>query len=143
MVLQWTAPAALADEFRSVGQSPAILYDAPSRKAARLFVAPPGMPVEVMSTLGQWVKVRDMSGDVVWIERTDLVARRTVIARVRVSVHLEPDDAADVVLVAERGVLFELAQPEEDELPVPDGWVMVRHRDGDAGFVRAAGVWGH
>jgi hypothetical protein len=143
-MLQMVAPAlAFADELRSVGPLPAILYDAPSKQANRLFVAPPGMPVEVLSTIGPWVKVRDMAGDIVWIERQDLVVRRTVVTRSRVPVHADPDDASAVVMVAERGVLFEHARPEEDQSPVPEGWLMVRHRDGDTGFVRSAGVWGH
>ena len=37
--------AAHALEFKSVGPVPAVLYDAPSPKGRKVFVAPRGMPV--------------------------------------------------------------------------------------------------
>jgi SH3-like domain-containing protein len=132
---------AWAAEFRSVGSKPAILYDGPSRQASRLFVAPPGMPVEILSTLGQWVKVRDMGGDVTWIERAELVEQRMLITLSRVQVHAEPMEASPLVLVLERGVLLEPIEPEA-QIELPEGWLRVRHRDGDTGFVRSASVWG-
>jgi hypothetical protein len=151
------ASPAAATEFRSVGARPAILYDAPSRQAVRLFVAPPGMPVEVISTLGQWLKVRDMTGDVSWIERADITERRMLVVLSRSQVHAAPDEASAVLMVLERGVLLEPATPPSPAQPtaeaalpaaspepaeVPAGWVGVRHRDGGAGFVRTTAVWG-
>jgi SH3-like domain-containing protein len=150
VVASWLATASLlvtasiagAAEFRSVGASPAILYDAPSRQSVRQFVAPPGMPLEVISTLGQWVKVRDMAGDVMWIERAELAERRMLVAVARASVHASPDEASPVVMVVERGVLLEPFATLDVSLQVPEGWLGVRHRDGDSGFVRATDVWG-
>ena len=43
--------AASAVEFRSVGAAAAVLYDAPSLSARKLFVAPRGMPLEVLTTV--------------------------------------------------------------------------------------------
>jgi SH3-like domain-containing protein len=137
------AAAAPAAEFRSIGSAAAVLYDGPSRQATRLFVAPRGMPVEVVSTLGQWVKVRDMAGDVVWVERTELAERRTVVAAALATVRQAPQDTAPVVLHADRGVLFDLVEAPAGGKATPGGWVQVRHRDGGAGFVRAAELWGH
>lgn len=132
-----SAPAASA-EFRSVAQA-AVLYDGPSKQARRAWVAPRGMPVEVISTLGPWVKVRDMVGDVVWIERADLADRRTVVASTLAVVRQQPQDAAPVVMHAERGVLLEIGDAPNE---APGGWLRVRHRDGGAGWVRSAEVWG-
>ncbi len=132
------AAAALA-EIRGVA-APAVLYDGPSKQARKLFAAPRGMPLEVISTLGQWVKVRDVAGDVVWIERADLGERRSVVTSALATVRREPQDAAAVVLQADRGVLLELADPAAGESPA--GWVRVRHREGGAGFVRVTEVWG-
>jgi SH3-like domain-containing protein len=130
---------ASAAEFRSVGSAAAILYDGPSRQAVRLFVAPRGMPLEVVSTLGQWVKVRDMAGDVVWIERPDLAERRTLVASTVAAVRQSPQDDAPIVLHVDRGVLLELV-----DAPAPAaGWLPVRHRNGATGFVRGSEVWGH
>jgi SH3-like domain-containing protein len=124
-------------EFKSVGPVPAVLYDAPSPKGRKVFVAPRGMPVEVVLTYGEWAKVRDMSGDLAWIQSRSLVQRRSVVvnaasARVRASA----EDAAPVAFTAEKGVLLELVDPPAG------GWAKVRHRDGQSGFVRVTEVWG-
>lgn len=124
-------------EFRSLANA-APLYDGPSKQARKLFAAPRGMPVEVISTLGQWVKVRDMAGDVVWIERTDLAERRAVVASTLATVRQQPQDTAATVLHADRGVLLELAEGGE----AAGGWLRVRHRDGGIGWVRSTEVWG-
>lgn len=131
------AAAAQALEFKSVGAAPAVLYDAPSAKGRKVFVAPRGMPVEVVLTYGTWTKVRDASGGLAWVESRFLVSRRNVIvsaasARVRESAA----DAAPIVFTADKGVLMELVET------APAGWVRVRHSDGQGGFVRAAEVWG-
>ena len=131
------APAAQAADFKSVGSAPAVMYDAPSERGRKVFVAPRGMPVEVILSYGEWVKVRDVTGDLSWIEAKALDARRHVIvnaagARVRSAA----DEASPVVFGAERGVLLELAEP------ISSGWVRVRHRDGQSGYIRAADVWG-
>lgn len=131
------AGAAHALEFKSVGAAPAVLYDAPSPKGRKVFVAPRGMPVEIVLTYGEWSKVRDVTGDLAWVSSRSLVARRNVVvsaasARIRASA----EEAAPVIFTAEKGVLLEL-------LDTPSaGWVKVRHRDGQSGFVRAAEVWG-
>ena len=128
-----------AAEFRSVA-APAVLYDGPSKQARKLFAAPRGMPLEVISTLGQWVKVRDSAGDVVWIERVDLAERRSVVTQALVPLRAGPQDTAAVVASIDRGVLLDLADPAAPD--AASGWLRVRHRDGTAGYVRAADVWG-
>jgi SH3-like domain-containing protein len=125
------APAAAA-EWRGVSRA-AVLYDGPSKQAKRLYAAPRGMPVEVVSTLGAWVKVRDSAGEVLWIGRAVVT---TAVAAVR----QQPQDAAPVVLHADRGVLLELAEGTPAE--ASGGWLRVRHRDGGAGWVRTADVFG-
>ncbi len=131
------ASAAHAIEFKSVGAAPAVLYDAPSAKGHKLFVAPRGMPVEVILTYGDWTKVRDASGDLSWIESKALTPRRNVmVTNANARVRANSDDAAPVVFTADKGVLLEIIDT------AATGWVRVRHRDGQSGFVRAADVWG-
>ena len=124
-------------EFRSVGVPAAVMYDGPSLKGRKAFIAPRGMPVEVLSTLGTWVKVRDLIGDVLWVERKDLTVQRTVIATTSAAVRSGATDASPILFVAERGVVLELS-----EVRAPAGWARVRHRDGTVGYARAADVWG-
>lgn len=131
-----TAPAQ-ALEFRSVGASPVIMYDAPSVKGGKVYVAPRGMPVEVIFTSGAWSKVRDMAGDLSWVESKDLITRRNLIVRVaNAKIRASADDSAALVFSAEKNVLLEMAEPASA------GWVKVRHRDGQLGYVKVSEVWG-
>jgi SH3-like domain-containing protein len=139
LLVAGAAGAAAASEVRAIA-APAVMYDGPSKAARKLYAAPRGMPVQVVSTLGQWVKVRDASGEVTWVERTDLADRRAVVTTAIATVRKDPSDAAAVVLTADRGVLLDLADPAVGESPA--GWVRVRHREGVAGFVRSSEVWG-
>jgi SH3-like domain-containing protein len=131
------ATAAHALEFKSVGASPAVLYDAPSAKGRKVFIAPPGMPVEVVLTYGEWSKVRDATGDLSWIESKSLTPKRNVVvlansARVRAS----PEESAPVVFTADKNVLLEIVDGGGS------GWLRVKHRDGQGGFVKSTEVWG-
>lgn len=129
--------AAHAFDFKTVGTQPVILYDAPSPKSGKLYVAPSGMPVEIVLSYGDWVKVRDAAGDMAWTEAKGLSARRNVIVRVASArIRAAPEDNAAVVMTAEKNVLLELVDPETGP------WVRVRHRDGISGYVKASEVWG-
>jgi len=123
-------------DFRSVSET-AVLYDAPSQKAKPLFVIAAGTPVEAIVTLDVWVKVRDMAGDLAWIERRQLSDKRMLQVRQDgADIRSAPDDAAAPVFAAEADVLLESLGPAEA------GWLKVRHRGGQQGFVRASRVWG-
>lgn len=131
------AGAAQAFEFRSVGANPVIMYDAPTAKGSKVFVAPRGMPVEVILTYQAWSKVRDVSGELSWVESKDLVARRNVIVRIaNAKIRAAADDSSALVFSADKFVLLEMAEP------AAGGWVKVKHRDGQIGYVRVAEVWG-
>ena len=131
------APFAGAVEFKSIGAAPAILYDSPSDRGGKLYVAPRGMPVEVVVTYRDWVKVRDMNGDMTWTEAKALSPRRTVVVKsASAKVRATADENAAIVMSADRGVLFELVDT------TPAVWLKVRHKDGAAGFVKAVDVWG-
>lgn len=129
--------SACAIEFKAVGAAPAVLFDAPGLKGRKVFVAPPGMPVEVVLEEGDWSRVRDVSGDLAWIESQRLTSRRTLIVEVpQATVRAAASEAAPVVFTARHGVLLELAEP------IVSGWIKVRHKDGELGFVKASEVWG-
>lgn len=132
------APAvpAAAAEYRSVAE-PAIFYDAPAVRGKKLFVAPKGMPVEVVVSIESWVKVRDRAGDLMWIERKSLSDRRTVVVSVPAAqVRDKPEDGGRVLLEAMQDVSLELVEAPSS------GWAKVRHRDGIIGYVRVGQVWG-
>lgn len=131
------ASAGHAADFKSVGAAPAILYDAPSVKGAKLFVAPRGMPLEVVLSYGEWVKVRDASGDLAWAEARALSPKRTVVTRnAAVKVRTTADDNATLAFTADKGVLLDLVEV------AAGGWIKVRHRDGVTGYVKSSDIWG-
>jgi SH3-like domain-containing protein len=136
-LLACAACAAAAAEFRSVGEHAAILYDAPSTRADRLFVASRFYPFEVVVKLDQWTKVRDANGEVAWIENSALGERRTVMVSVPVAdVRAAPNPQAPLVFEAYKQVLLDALEPPSG------GWIKVRHRDGQEGYVRTEQVWG-
>jgi hypothetical protein len=135
----WAGDAsASAADYESVGNDPAILYDAPTLRGTRVAIAPRGMPVEVIVAENDWVRVRDSTGGFAWIEKKSLVAKRTVVVlgTLPVDVRQGPDEASPVVFRVQPGVVMDLVAPPSA------GWVGVRHRDGSSGFVRVASVWG-
>jgi len=130
------ARSATAFEFRSVGETAAVLYDAPSAKSKKLYVVNRGYPLEVVVVVEGWSKVRDASGDLTWIETRNLAAARTVMVKVPLAqVRDRADEAAPVAFQAQQNVILDL-------LEVAGAWLHVRHRDGQTGYVRVAQVWG-
>jgi SH3-like domain-containing protein len=129
--------SAWAAEFRALGPNPAVLYDAPSGKADRLFVASRYYPFEVLVKLDQWTKVRDANGEVAWVENKALGDRQTVLVTVPLAdVRAAPNPQAPLVFEAYKQVLLEVMEPPAE------GWVKVRHRDGQLGYIRTSHLWG-
>jgi SH3-like domain-containing protein len=136
LLLAGAAGNALALDYRSVSEA-AVLFDAPSQKAKPLFVIAPGTPVEVIVSLDAWVKVRDLKGDLAWVERRQLADKRMLQVRTGgAQIRGEASDNAKLAFEAEADVVLELLEPG------PVGWARVRHRDGPQGFVKAVQVWG-
>lgn len=133
-----TSLSALAAEYRGVSVDAAVLYDGPSDRAQKRFVVVRGTPLEVVSTLNPWVKVRDLDGDVLWIRANELTEPRYVIvSRALASVRRAPGAVGELLFQAERGVLLEVVDGS-----APAGWLNVRHPDGTRGFVSASDVFG-
>ena len=125
-----------AADFRSVVEA-AILYDAPAVRGKKLYVAPRGMPLEAVVTTEGWVRVRDKTGELAWIERKFLSEKRTVIANApAVVVREQANDNAKAVITVAQDVVLELVDPPSS------GWAKVKHRDGATGFVAISQVWG-
>lgn len=136
IALHGAAGWAFALDFRSVTQA-APLYDAPSAKAKPLFVVMAGTPVEQVVSIEGWSKVRDIKGELLWIEKKFLSEKRTVIVRIdRAQVLTKAEEKSPAVFEAERDVVLDLLEA------LPDGWIKVGHRDGQTGFVKAVSVWG-
>jgi SH3-like domain-containing protein len=126
-----------AAQFRTVGDEPVVLYDAPSSKSKRLFVLGAGYPLEVLVSLEGWTKVKDASGTIGWVEAPVLTSKRNVVVRAIVAeVRTTADPSAKVAFKVARGVLLEWMET------TADGWVRVRHAEAGQGFLRSADLWG-
>jgi hypothetical protein len=136
LMLLAVSPAVFAFDFVSVAE-PAILYDANSLKAKKMFVAARYLPLEQVVELADWVKVRDVSGKLFWIEKRQLSSKRYVIVTVPLtSVRSSPEDNAGVVFKATQQLALEWMGS------TGSGWVKVRHADGTMGYVKSVDVWG-
>jgi len=128
---------ATAGEFRSIAENGTPMYDAPSVRAKKLFVASRLYPVEVVINIDSWVKVRDHAGDLAWVEKKTLSDKRTVIVTAAVAdVRQAANDQAALVFQAQQGVALDVAESPAG------GWVRVRHADGQSGYVKINQLWG-
>jgi hypothetical protein len=136
MLLLAASTAAQAFDFVSVAE-PAILYDANSLKAKKLFVATRYLPLEQVVVLDNWVKVRDNTGKMFWIERRQVSSKRYVmVVSPMAVVRRNPDENAEVIFRAAQHIGLEWLGN------TGSGWVNVRHEDGSAGFLKSGDVWG-
>jgi SH3-like domain-containing protein len=125
-------------EFRSVAISKAILYDAPSTEAQKLYVIGNGYPVEVIVNLGEWIKIRDHFGTLSWIQGKQLSTKRmALVVSDKTELKQSEEDSAALLATFEKDVVVEVLSGT-----VKSGWVKVKHRDGLTGFVRNTALWG-
>ena len=136
MMLSCTG-AAHAVDFVSVNESSAILYDAPSIQAKKMFVVNRYMPFEQIVMLDNWVKVRDRSGGLYWMEKRVLSGKRYVYAlNPLLDIYATPDSGAARLFQVRQQIALELIEA------TGTGWIKVRHLDGNVGYARSIEVWG-
>jgi SH3-like domain-containing protein len=130
--------AVSAAEFRSVGANGTIMFDGPSMRANKLYVATAQYPVEIIQSDAGWARVRDFAGDLAWVELKSLSEKRTVLVLVpTIDARQKPDEMTPIAFQARQGVALEFVDASAP------GWIRVRHRDGAVGFVRLREVWGY
>ncbi|PWB54824.1 MAG: hypothetical protein C3F18_06440 [Nitrosomonadales bacterium] len=133
----FSSTTAWALEYRSIQSDRTVMYDAPSLHGKKLYLASRYYPVEVIVSLEQFAKVRDVAGGLAWVEKKHLSDKRMVLVNVPLAdVRQAADDKAALVFQAERNVVLELLEY------TGSGWLKVKHPDGAAGFVRISQVWG-
>jgi SH3-like domain-containing protein len=126
-----------AFDFFSINENAVTMYDAPSLKAGRLYVVSRNLPVEAVVKVEGWVKVRDSKGNLAWVEEKVLSEKRFVIVTAPLAeVYHAPNTNSALVFKAQQDVTLEWLEP------AANGWVKVRHRDGQTGYVRTSQVWG-
>ena len=127
-------------DFRQTTENATIAYEGPSAKATKQFIYSRGTPVELVVTIEGWVKVRDASGALVWMEKKTLGERSNVQVKSTIAdIYAAPDAASPIVFRADSGVLLQIVTPQ----PANAGaWAQVHHRDGQTGFVRLDSIFG-
>jgi SH3-like domain-containing protein len=137
LILLVLASPVVAGEFRSIAENGTPMYDAPSVRAKKLFVATRYYPVEVVINIDTWVKVRDQAGDLTWVEKKALSEKRTVIVTAAFAdVRQAPNEQGAVVFQAQQGVALDVAEAQAG------GWLKVRHAEGQVGYLKVGQVWG-
>jgi len=126
-----------AAEFRSIGSTAVVMFDAPSTKAKKLVVLGPGYPLEVIVTLSDWSKVRDAHGTIAWVENRTLSTKRTLLVQgSQISVYETPQENSNVVFRANDSLVLDWMESG----PAP--WIKVKHQDGEIGYLQSNHVWG-
>ena len=138
------ALTANAVDFRATSDPATVLYDAPSARSKPLFIYGRDVPVEALVSVEGWTKIRDAGGTIGWMQAKALSDKRMVVVRVPVAdVRATAEEGAPVVFRAERDVLLEIAETAASpSATVAPGWLKVRHRDGQVGYLRLAQVFG-
>ncbi len=137
LLLGFHSHAAAALEYLSMAHNAVIMYNAPSIKADKLYVANRYLPVEAVVRVDGWVKVRDSSGALTWVEQKAVSDKRfVVVIEQQAQVYQAADINSTLVFQAQKDVVLEWLETSAN------GWAKVRHRDGQIGFVKITQVWG-
>lgn len=137
VVLSFSSYASAEIEYFSIAENAVVMYDAPSLKADKLFVASRYLPVEAVVNVEGWVKVRDSSGSLAWVEKKALSQQRYVVVTVPMAdVFQSANVSSALIFQAEENTVLEWLDSDTQ------GWVKVRHPDGQTGYVKVAQVWG-
>ena len=128
--------AVAALEYLSIADNAVIMYNAPSLKADKLYVVSRYLPVEAVVKVEGWVKVRDSSGTLAWVEQKAVSDKRFVIViELQAEAYQAADRKSPLAFQAQKDVILEWLEPSIN------GWIKVRHRDGQSGYVKITQVW--
>ena len=131
------AGAALAIDYRSVSVPAAILFDAPSLQAKKLYLIKAQTPVEVDVRLDGWFKVRDAEGTLAWLESRNVAEKRTlVVTAPKAEIRQTDKPESPVLAELDKWVAVDFVEAASP------GWAKVHHRDGAVGYIRTTQVWG-
>lgn len=122
-------------EYRSIDTA-TVLYDAPSQRGDKLFVIKRETPVEVVVGIEAGPRCATPTAASPGSKKY-LTDKRTVIVTAdRAEVRQKAEEGSPLVFEAEKYVALDYLEA------AAGGWIKVRHRDGQSGFVRANQIWG-
>jgi SH3-like domain-containing protein len=137
VLLSFNTHVGAALEYLSIADNAVIMYNAPSIKADKLYVVSRYLPVEAIVRVEGWIKVRDSSGTLSWVEQKAISGKRfVVVIKQQAQVYQAADINSTLLFLAQKDVVFEWLENSSN------GWVKVRHRDGQSGYVKTTQIWG-
>lgn len=93
-------------------------------------------PFRVIDKSEDWLLVADFDGDRGWVSRKLCAFTPFVITRLdKCNIRQGPGTENKIAFTAERGVLFKVLEEK-------DGWLKIKHNDGDVGWISAKIVFG-
>jgi SH3-like domain-containing protein len=93
-------------------------------------------PFRVVDRSEDWLLVSDFDGDKGWVSKKLVSFTPYVITRLdKCNIRQGPGTESKIAFTAERGVLFRVLNER-------DGWLNIKHNDGDEGWISAKIVFG-
>ena len=135
------ARTALAGEMVAIVGDDINMRSGPGTGFAVLWKLDAGFPLELITTKGDWLQVRDFEGSSGWVHKKMTQKNSFAIVKAnkgtdgQINVRREPNLNAEVVAKASYGVVLKVLQKQ-------GGWVRVEHGQGVAGWVDSRLLWG-
>ena len=136
-----TGRAGIAAEVVAIAGDDINMRSGPGLEHEIIWKLDAGFPIEVVTSRGEWLQVRDFEGSIGWVHRKTTQKAASAIVKAnkgtdqQINVRKEPDVKAEVVARAGYGVVFRV-------LDKRDGWVKVEHGQGVVGWVDGRLLWG-
>ncbi|MFH2090981.1 MAG: SH3 domain-containing protein [Pseudomonadota bacterium] len=124
-----------AQERLSVTASIANMRSGPDVNSDQLWQVEQYHPVIVIEKKGDWYKVKDFEGDTAWLHNSLLGKSATVITKAeKCNVRSKASIDGEKLFTTQKGVPFLV-------LDTKGGWIKVKHKDGDIGWISKKLVW--
>lgn len=100
-----------------------------------------GFPLQLVSSKGDWVKVKDFENDTGWIFKSLLSKKGHMIVKVhknqnkKINIRSGPGTKYKIVGKAYYGVVFETLEQK-------NGWAKIKHETGLVGWIKRSLLWG-
>lgn len=134
--LGFVLPAVCLARMVSISADEVNVRESPSTKSQIKWVLGKGFPLQVISSKGKWLKVRDFENDTGWVYEP-LTSRKghMVVKKKIVNIRSGPGTKYRIKAQAKYGVVFQT-------LKQIDGWAKVRHQNGTTGWISRKLLWG-
>jgi SH3-like domain-containing protein len=135
------AQVVTAAEMAAIAGEDINMRSGPGAEHAILWTLGSGFPVEIVSTKGEWLQVKDFEGSTGWVNKKTTQKTPHMIVKAnkgtdqQINVRSEPNTQGAVVAKANYGVVFKTLEKK-------DGWVKVEHDQGVSGWVDGRLLWG-